>query len=107
MRQKNRYNFYRYALLLIPLLSPVFINSSVVNTPLLPPQNPTATAPRPAVGTTDSLQQAQDLLQQKKHKEALQIALDVLKGASEKNDSTLVESSSYLIGSIFNKSKKL
>ncbi|HHB52486.1 MAG TPA: tetratricopeptide repeat protein, partial [Saprospiraceae bacterium] len=105
MKLKNRYYLLRYALLLIPLFSPVFSNGSVVKHPPLPPQNPTAIDPRQAVGTTDSLQRIKFLLQQNEEKEALQLALNLLKKASLKKDSVLIETSSFLIGQIFSKSK--
>ncbi|HHB52478.1 MAG TPA: hypothetical protein ENK75_05490, partial [Saprospiraceae bacterium] len=101
MKLKNRYYVLRYALLLIPLFSPVFSTGSVVKHPPLPPQNPTAIAPRQAVGTTDSLQRIKFLLQQNEEKEAHQLALNLLKKASLKKDSVLIETSSFLIGQIF------
>jgi len=106
MIKNSRYNFsiWNNVFLLIPFLfTSVFINGSVVKLPL-PPKNPTAFAPQQAVGTTDSLQIAQKLFLQNKHKEALQISLPLLKNATQKNDSILIKNTSLLIARIFKKS---
>lgn len=101
----NRFKFIiRYAFLIIPLFTPIFVNGSVVKNPPLPPKNPTAKAPQQAVGTTDSLQIAQKLFRQNKPKIALQISLDLLKKANEKNDSILIKNTNLLIARIFKKS---
>ncbi len=100
----NRFKFIiRYAFLIIPLFTPIFVNGSVVKNPPLPPKNPTAKAPQQAVGTTDSLQKAKKLLQQNKHKEALQISLDILKKAKKSNNSSLIKEANFLIYRVFKK----
>jgi len=105
MTRKNRYTFIIwFAFLLTPLLVPVFVNGSVVQITSLPPQNPTAIAPQQAVGTTDSLQKIQDLIQENKPKEALKLSLDLLNTALNANDSLLIERTSYLIAQIFKSS---
>ncbi len=98
----NRYTFYIwFAFLLTPLFIPIFVNASVVLNTSLPPQNPTAIAPQQAVGTTDSLLKARNLFKHNKHKEALKISLDLLKKATDTEDSLLIERTSFLIAQIF------
>lgn len=105
MTKNSRYYIIWYAFLLTPLFfTSVFVNGSVV-TPPLPLKNPTAFAPQQAVGTTDSLQLAQKLLRNNKHKEALNISLSLLNKAIKNYDSTSIEKTSFLIAQIFSKSK--
>ena len=102
MTTTNRFKLIiRYAFLIIPLFTPIFVNGSVVKNPPLPPKNPTAKAPQQAVGTTDSLQTAKRFLQQNKPKVALQISLDLLKKATKSNDSILIKDTNILIARIF------
>ncbi len=93
------------ALAIIPLVSPVYLFGSVVKYPPLPPQNPTAIAPRLAVGTTDSIQLVHKLSQQKEYKKALELSLTILERAITKKDTSLIAQSKLLIADIFYKSK--
>lgn len=101
----NRFKFIiRYAFLIIPLFTPIFVIGSVVKNPPLPPKNPTASAPQQAVGTTDSLLIAQKLFQNDKPKKALKISLKIFEESIKVHDSVTIGNASYLIAQIFSKS---